>query len=131
MPTTSSKSNPVSRLAGDDDTALDDAAEEARIHDLAKAVVRALTPSNGRKSPCEEDELRERLEQGGAVYNSSDLPTALSVLETMTARSRARRTFFGPEMPVVGQPGRRWSGCCAPRASFARYSSRYSENVLQ
>ena len=65
----------------DDDTALDDAAEEARIHDLAKAVVRALTPSNGRKSPCEEDELRERLEQGGAVYNSSDLPPALSVLE--------------------------------------------------
>ena len=99
MPTTSSKSNRVGRLAGDDDTALDDAAEEARIHDLAKAVVRALTPGNGRKSPCEEDELRERLEQDGAVYNSSDLPTALSVLETMTARSRARRTFFGPEMP--------------------------------
>ena len=81
MPTTSSKSNRVGRLAGDDDTALDDAAEEARIHDLAKAVVRALTPGNGRKSPCEEDELRKRLEQDGAVYNSSDLPPALSVLE--------------------------------------------------
>ena len=103
MPTTSSKSNRVGRLAGDDDTALDDAAEEARIHDLAKAVVRALTPGNGRKSPCEEDELRERLEQDGAVYNSSTSHRRCPCLRTMTARSRACRAFFNDHSRIYGR----------------------------
>jgi hypothetical protein len=55
----------------DAESAPDDAAEQ-RIYELAKAVVRALTPGNGRSSPCEEDELRERLDQDGVLYNSAE-----------------------------------------------------------
>ena len=82
-------------------------------------------PGNGRKSPCEEDELRERLEQDGAVYNSSDLPPALSVLENndgsipglpyVLSRCRSSASPDGDGAAAVR------------RGSFARYSSRYSE----
>jgi hypothetical protein len=41
-----------------------------------------LDPANGRRSPCEEDELRERLDQDRVLYNSADLSPALSLLES-------------------------------------------------
>jgi hypothetical protein len=54
---------------------------EQRIYALAKAIVRALQPGNGRSSRCEaEDELRSRLAEGGwsttrLIYQLGSLPT--------------------------------------------------------
>jgi hypothetical protein len=82
----------------DAESAPDDAAEQ-RVYELAKAVVRALTPANGRSNPCEEGELRERLDQDGVLYNSADLSPALSLLESNGEAGYDTGTL--PDLPYV------------------------------
>jgi len=58
-----------------------DAAEQ-RIHALAVAIIRALSPRNGRSNLRDsEEELIQRLDQEGVIYDAADLPAALSRLE--------------------------------------------------
>ena len=47
-----------------------------------RAIVRALTPGNGRSNRCEaEDELLQRLDSDGVMFAASNLSAALSLLE--------------------------------------------------
>ncbi len=63
-------------------TCSDPAPMSSPIYALAKAMVRALKPGNGRRSRCEtEDELRSRLSEDGVIYDSSELGVTLSLLE--------------------------------------------------
>jgi hypothetical protein len=50
---------------------------------LIKAIVRALTPGNGRSHRSEtEQELLERLHQDGVIFDPDDVPAALSALHS-------------------------------------------------
>ncbi len=89
-------------------------AAEQRVYALAKAIVRALQPGNGRSSRCEtEDELRSRLSEGGVVYDPSDLPAGLSPywratgkVVTTRAHCWAWRTYFYGSTQALGWTNR-------------------------
>jgi hypothetical protein len=97
---------------------------EQRIYALAKAIVRALQPRNGRSSRCEtEDELRSRLSEDGVVYDPSDLPAALSPywratgkVVTTRAHCRAWRTYFYGSTQALG-----WTNGRQPATSTRRF----------
>ena len=55
---------------------------EQRTYALARSIVRSLLPGNGRSNRCDdEDDLRSRLDSDGVIYDPSELPAALSLLE--------------------------------------------------
>ena len=56
------------------------AAHASSDHELAKAVLKALRPRDGRSQRCTRDELPERLEQDGATFDSGDLDEVLARL---------------------------------------------------
>ena len=56
------------------------AAHASSDHELAKAVLKALRPRDGRSQRCIRDELPERLEQDGVTFDPDDLDEVLSRL---------------------------------------------------
>ena len=56
------------------------AAHASSDHELAKAVLKALRPRDGRSQRCTRDELPERLEQDGVTFDPDELDEALSRL---------------------------------------------------
>jgi hypothetical protein len=64
---------------------------EDRIFALSKAVIRALSPGNGRSNRCPRDELPERLISDGVIYDPDDLPEILARLADVGQIVRAQR----------------------------------------
>lgn len=58
---------------------------------LARAVLQALSPGNGRANRCPRDELPERLTSDGVQFDSDDLPEVLSRLHDVGQLQRVQR----------------------------------------
>lgn len=68
------------------------AAHASSDHELAKAVLKALRPRDGRSQRCTRDELPERLEQDGVTFDPDELDEVLP---------RPAMMFKGPVVNAV------------------------------
>jgi hypothetical protein len=77
------------------------AAHASSDHELAKAVLKALRPRDGRSQRCTRDELPERLEQDGVTFDPDELDEVLSRLWDVGQIVLAQRNTGYPLFIVV------------------------------